>query len=277
MSMRNIAVAGAALALALGCEREQDQGTTYEPDTVQEQPTGEPGAQATRTDEELDTRFDQEPDRQPGQQGQAQPGQMGQQQPGQVGQPQPGTEQQAPVVTERSGQNFQRTLSQLTREMRQNDLEVVAQIRYDRPTRRAALRQLEPRAEAGQAQQRAQPGQPPPGAEPGAMPGEPIGDVRLIVFRHTAQEAQAIEQQGAEAILDVPREVLVFEQGQDVIVAYRTPSPMEVPGTQATAELLSRVVRNVTQSEQRQRAEAELGDHERQARAPMGDESGEEG
>jgi uncharacterized protein (DUF302 family) len=254
MSMRNIAIAGAALALALGCEREAyDEPEMVEEDTVEEE-----------------TRFEQAPDtqRQP-QQGQRaqQPGQPQygeQQQPpgqqGQLGQPtgqQPGMggepgQEPGQIVTMQSNQSFERTLSQLTREMRQNDLDVVAQIRYDEPTRRRALRELEQGAQAQRGQQqRGQAGTQGPQSQQAQ-----IGDVRVVLFRHTTQEAHAIETQGPEAILQAPRELLVYERGDDVVVAYRTPPELEAPGAQPpTSELLSRVVRDVTQPQQ-PRAEA---------------------
>lgn len=277
MSMRNIAIAGAALALALGCEREREVETT-EPVTVEEQRSEE---RAARTDDTLDTRFEQAPERQQRQQqqqpGQQQPGQQqpGQQQHGQMDQQQAG--QPGQVVTHRSDQNFQRTLTQLTREMRQNDLDVVAQVRYDRRTRERALRQMEQQGEqAGRTQRGQQMGQPQQqqrqqqmGQGTTGQQQERIGDVRLIVFRHTTHEAQAIEQQGAEAILNVPREVLVYERGDQVIVAYRTPPQMEAPGgAEPTSELLSRVVRNVAQPEQ-QRQRAEIGQEQQEQQAEL--------
>lgn len=278
MSMRKIAIAGATLALALGCERQTAEDTTYEPETEQ-------SAEGTRFEQAPERQQQQGQmgqQRQPGQQaqqpGQAQqqPGQQAQQQ-GQMGQQQQGQQgmggqQAGQVVSMQSQQSFERTLSQLTREMRQQDLEVVGQIRYDEQTRQRALRELQQGGEqAGQqtAQQRQQQQRQQQQAQRQQQGGttggqQQIGDVRVILFRHTNNEAQMIENQGPEALLQAPRELLVYERGQNVHIAYRTPQQQQAAGTEEpTAEVLSRVVRNVTQ-QSGQRAEAQQQQQERQ-------------
>lgn len=53
-------------------------------------------------------------------------------------------------------------------------------------------------------------------------PGE-IGDAQLIVVRHAEDERRGLERRGASALLDAPRQLVVFERGPEVIVTWRPP------------------------------------------------------
>ncbi|MCZ7683560.1 MAG: hypothetical protein M5U28_34210 [Sandaracinaceae bacterium] len=253
------AIAATALALAFGCEQ---MGGEQEAEPIEEEQQEEQALQEQQVEQQEEqarvepeqgqqpqTQFNQEPgvgleEEEPIAQGpdarmRQQQGQMGQQQmgqQGQMGQQQQLGQAQMPgqVVTMPSERNFNQTISQLQRQMRQNDLELVGQIRYDEQARQRLMRQ---QGQEGQDQQALQ------GQE---AQGE-IGDVRLLVFRHPNAEMMSIEQQGAEVLLDAPRTVLVYERGDDVIVAYRAPREMAAIGTEEpTSELLARVVRNAT-------------------------------
>jgi hypothetical protein len=259
MSMRKIAIVGAALALAFGCERFRESGAEEQTETPEqgggaqggnvpgatsaETPTGE----SAETSEEVGTRFEQAPDRVP----QAPPRTGGTQQTPQTPAAQVPAAQVrdlGQIISQQSQQNLDRTISGLTRGMRQNELDVVAQIRLDPQTRQRLLQQAEGSGQAQGAQQ-AQPTQqarPTQRAQP-ALPGQ-VGDVRLIMFRNARHEAQAIQSRGAEALLDMPHAVLVYERGENVIVAYRNP-PMVQGAPEPTAEILGRVVRSATQPE----------------------------
>lgn len=271
MSKRMTAIAATALALAFGCEgmggereaepigqEEQARQERQEEQALREQPMDEQAR--VQREQEQPTQFNQEPgvdleEEEPLAQGpdaRMRQQQHGQQQMGQQGQP--GQQQQlgqaqmaGQLVTMPSERNFNQTISQLQRQMRQNDLELVGQIRYDEQARQRVMRQQQ----GQQAQQGEQ-------AQQGQQAQGEIGDVRLLVFRHPNAEMMSIEQQGAEALLDAPRTVLVYERGGDVIVAYRAPREMAAIGTEEpTSELLSRVVRGATQSGQQPTAAAE--------------------
>lgn len=265
MSKRITAVAASALALALGCE--QQGSRTGEDDQIVGQ------HEERVTDEE--TGFNQEPadqrrqqqmqQRQPGQQ---QQGQMGQQQHGQMGQGQGSPGQ---IVTEQSQNNLDRTLSQLNRQLRENDFDVVATVRYDERMRERAMREQgqqggQQQARQQQQQQRQQgmqQGQ--QGMQQGGQ-GQQIGDVRLILFRRTNEEAQAIQNQGPEVLLKQPRALLVYERGNNVIVSYQTPEDMPAVGMEEpTTEVLQRIVRESTQGRQQQTAQREQQQQEQQA------------
>ena len=72
--------------------------------------------------------------------------------------------------------------------------------------------------------------------------------MRLIVFRRPDAEAGIIEHQGPQALLDAPRELMVFERDNKAVVAYRVPEQAGAIGQmEPTSEILSRVVREATQ------------------------------
>ncbi len=249
MSKRLTAIGAAALALALGCE--EPAGNRTENQNEQGAKAGEQQArtdqhnQGIRDDEEANDRFDQAPQLQNRQgqagQGQTGQGQMGQ---GQMGQGQmmgqPGAAQAGQVVTMESQSNFTQTLSRLTRGMRDNHLDVVSQIRYDRRERERAMRTMG----QGQQQARGQTGTP---GQATQQQGQ-VGDVRLIVFRRPDVESKMVETQGAQALLTAPRELLVFERGEQTVVAFRMPEQTAAVGNEEpTSEVLTRVVREATQ------------------------------
>ena len=265
----------------------------------QQQAQSEQEQQARRQQQgEVGTTFNQAPEEEPLAQAPQQRQQQQRQHPmpqGQMGQ-QAGSPGQ--IVSETSQRNFNQTISQLQRQMRENDLELVGQIRYDERQRQRLMREMQgqqgQQAMGGQQGQRQQ-GQQATGGQQGqrqqgqqAMGGQQatggeIGDVRLLVFRRPDAEVMSIEHQGAEALLDAPRTVLVYERGDDVIVAYRAPEETAAVGTEEpTSELLARVVRNATQPSeptamreterertgQQQGRSSEMED-QRQARAPQ--------
>lgn len=299
MSKRMTAIAATALALAFGCEEgmneevelgqdeqeqaqdERQEATEQEQQAQLERQEAQQAEQQAQREQQEETQFNQGPgvgieeedepiaqgtpqqrqteqqrlqqqrlqqQRQMGQQGQ-----MGQQQQlGQAGTP-------GQVVTTPSERNFNQTIAQLTRQMRQNDLEIIGQVRYDERMRQRLMREHEQQAQAGQTGQQAQGGQ-----QPAAQGGE-IGDVRLLVFRRPDSEVMSIENQGAEALLDAPRAVLVYERGEEVIVAYRAPEQMAAVGEEEpTSELLARVVRDATQPAQQPTAQREREQEEQE-------------
>lgn len=263
MSKRITAVAASALALALGCEQ---QGRTGEDDQIV-------GQQEERVTEE-ETGFNQEPADQRRQQ-QMQQRQMGQQhgqQGQQMGQGSPGQ-----IVTEESQNNMDRTLSQLNRQLRENDFDVVATVRYDERMRERAMREQGGQQGQQQAQQRQQQQrQQQQGMQQGGQ-GQEIGDVRLILFRRTNEEAQAIQNQGPEVLLKQPRALLVYERGDNVIVSYQTPEDMPAVGMEEpTTEVLQRIVRESTQGRQQTTAQREQQQQEQQAQRMEQQAQGEE-
>ncbi len=283
MSKRMTAIAATALALAFGCEKgsNEEQSNPQDDEIVGQANLDE--NEASRDEQAADdTAFNQAPEvdiegdldddmqdqdriaqgpqtgRTQGQQrmGQQQQRPMGQQQ-GQMGQQQQLGQAHSPgqVVTAQSERNFNQTISQLTRQMRQNDLELVGQIRYDERARQRLMREQEGQSGSAQAGSQGASAQAGMGA---AETGEEIGNVRLLVFRRPDAEMMSIESQGAEALLDAPRAVLVYERGGDVIVAYRAPEQMAAIGQEEpTGELLARVVRNATTTQQQPTASAE--------------------
>lgn len=293
MSKRIIAIgAAAALALAFGCEGQRGERTSEQSQrggaqvvghnegaqgTQGKQGTqGTQGTQGSMAQREHTTRsqdesqgrhtFDQAPQPREQQPGGTQ-GEMGQHQMGQMGQAGAAQARPGEIVTMESQANFAQTVSRLTRDMRQNHLDVISQVRYDRAMRERAMRhmgqqtgQTGARAQAGQTGQAGmhgqagmqgqagQHGQMHAGTTGQAMQGERIGDVRLILFRRSDVEARTIETQGPQALLNQPRELLVFERGGKTTVAYRTPEEAAMPGMEEpTGEILNRVVRDATQ------------------------------
>ena len=263
MSKRITAVAASALALALGCE--QQAGRTAEDDQIVGQ------REETVTEEE--TGFNQEPADQRRQQQMQQRQQMGQQhgqQGQQMGQGSPGQ-----IVTEESQNNMDRTLSQLNRQLRENDFDVVATVRYDQRMRERAMREQGQQGQQGQRAQQQQ-RQQQQGMQQGGQ-GQEIGDVRLILFRRTNEEARAIQNQGPELLLKAPRALLVYERGDDVIVSYQTPEDMPAVGMEEpTTEVLQRIVRQSTQGRQQQTAQREQQQQEQQAQRMEQQAQGEE-
>jgi hypothetical protein len=151
-----------------------------------------------------------------------------------------------------------RTLSQLNRQLRENDFDVVATVRYDERMRERAMREQGGQQGQQQAQQRQQQQrQQQQGMQQGGQ-GQEIGDVRLILFRRTNEEAQAIQNQGPEVLLKQPRALLVYERGENVIVSYQTPEDMPAVGMEEpTTEVLQRIVRESTQGRQQTTAQRE--------------------
>lgn len=266
MSKGITAVCAAALALALGCE----------------QPTQSRDENEPRTEDRLNTEFEQAPGEEPQQQERQH--QQRQQQQGQQ-QGQMGVGAAGQIVTVQSENSLNRTVAALNRGLRENDLEVVTTVRFTEQMRRRAMRAMENRqeqqAQQGQQQgmqqeqqgmQEGQQGMQQQGMQQGQ--GEQIGDVRLIVFRRPDVESQAIEQQGPEALLKTPRAVLVYERGEQVVVAYRQPEEMLAVGMhEPTAQILSRVVREAAggrqqqptaQADQQQQAEQQQAEQEAQ-------------
>lgn len=303
MSKRMTAIAATALALAFGCEEgmgvneeaeigedqqeraqgERQEAMEQEQQAQREQQEAQQAEQQARREEEQqqETQFNQGPgvgieeEDEPIAQGTPQQRQMEQQrlqqqrmqqqrqmgQQGQMGQQQQLGQAGTPgqVVTTPSERNFNQTIAQLTRQMRQNDLEIIGQVRYDERMRQRLMREHEQQAQAGQT---ARMGQQAQGGQQPAAQGE-IGDVRLLVFRRPDSEVMSIENQGAEALLDAPRAVLVYERGEEVIVAYRAPEQMAAVGEEEpTSELLARVVRDATQPAQQPTAQREQVEEE---------------
>lgn len=264
MSKRITAVAASALALALGCE--QQGRTSGENESMR--------GQEEQVTNEQQTGFNQQPEderiaqadqhrQQQMQEHQQRQQQMGQQQQGSQGQ----------VVTETSENNLDRTVSQLNRQLRQNDLDVVATIRYDERMRQRLMRQQgqqargqQQRGQEQQAQEQQQMGQ-----------QSEIGDVRLLVFRRPSEEAQMIENQGPESLLQSPRSLLVYERGEDVIVAYEQPQQQPTAsGEEPTAQLLERIVQESTQSTSRRQASAQQERQQEQQASVQQSERGQQ-
>lgn len=249
MSKRITAVAASALALALGCEQQRGMGEE-EQVIGQEEPATE--EQTGFNQEPEDDRIAQADQRRQQQQGQQQMQQHRQHQMGQ----QMGQGSSGQVVTEQSENNLDRTLSQLNRQLRENDLDVVATVRYDERMRQRMMRQ------GGQEQARPQQNQ--------QQGQQQIGDVRLILFKRPNQEARTIESQGPEALLQAPRALLVYERGEEVIVAYQTPEEMgAMGGEEPTADVLQRIVRESTQPRRQTTAQREERQQQQQERQAM--------
>lgn len=172
--------------------------------------------------------------------------------------------QQARVVTRDAEGDLSSTVSRVQRELRANDFEVIEVVRYEQADReRAVQRRQQSELEASDAQRTEREGALAQRAEPSTegayMPGEealidsaaePIGDVRLILYRNASMENDALSAGGIEALFEAPRQIAIFERGEGVVIAYQE----SVEGAPVLERIVAAVV---TPTEQQASASAE--------------------
>jgi uncharacterized protein (DUF302 family) len=208
----------------------------------------------------------------------------------------------AQLIERETEGDISRTVMRLNRQLRANNFEVLATVRYDQSARQQLAARLE-RERTGQMQpmqgqapmqgqtqpqrgtteqqrgttaqqpgmtgqrgaqqgtmgsqqgtmaQRQQPQQPQQQGTMGAQAGE-IGDVRLVLFRRSNIENQILDHHGISALLESPRQIVVYERGEKVVIAYPQPSEVMPPAgeEESTAQLLERITTQVTEPEPR--------------------------